>query len=245
VFNVNRHIWVGCLLVTGILSDFLNCAAGSASGLVSYTHFPEKTVLLTFDDGPAASTSKVLDTLKEENIKGLFFLVGANITPARKILMQRMIQEGHMLGNHGYHHVNMTRISEKEQTDSLQKTNDCIASVQPKVQYFRPPGGSRNPLLKRSVTTLGMQMMMWNIDPQDWKKDTSGARPNEKTLVKRVLDGLEKSGNKGIVLLHDIHATTANHLPALVRALKAKGFQFLDPKKVKDYQEGHTAAKKE
>lgn len=240
---MNRYMWIGYLGLAGIISAFLNRAASSAPALVSYANFPENTVLLTFDDGPASSTSKVLDTLKESHIKGLFFLVGANITPARKSLMQRMIQEGHMLGNHGYHHVNMTKISGKEQIDALQKTNDCIASFQPKVHYFRPPGGWRNDVLKRSVTGLDMQIMMWNIDPQDWKKNSDGARPNEKTLVKRVLDGLAQSGNKGIVLLHDIHKTTADHLCALIHALKAQGFQFLDPEKVKDYQ-NNTASKK-
>ena len=78
--------------------------------------------------------------------------------------------------------------------------------------------------------------MLWNIDPQDWKKDASQLRPDGKVLVKRVLEGLKKSGNRGIVLLHDIHKNTACHLPLLINALKEAGFNFLDPNQIVNYQ---------
>ena len=236
MFRSYRYIALSTLAISVLTSVFLNRAIGNVPAMVSYAHFPEKTVLLTFDDGPARSTATVLNILRDEQVKGLFFLVGENITPGRKALMQRMVDEGHMLGNHGYHHVNMTKISSKEQVDALKKTNTCIACFQPKVHYFRPPGGSRNDALKRSVTSLDMQIMMWNIDPQDWKKNADGQRPNQEMLIKRVLDGLKGSGQKGIILLHDIHETTANHLRALIDTLKKKGFKFLDPQKIQDYQ---------
>ncbi|ETZ07569.1 peptidoglycan-N-acetylglucosamine deacetylase [Holospora obtusa F1] len=199
-------------------------------------NFPDSTVLLTFDDGPSKFTENLLKVLKEEGVKAIFFVVGekANTEYGRKIL-KRISDEGHMIANHGYRHVTMTRLTGKEQKISLSKTNDCIKEFQEKVSYFRPPGGSCDGQLKKSVRFLGMQIMFWNVDPKDWKKDKNNKRPSTLILQERILKGLENKNRRGIVLLHDIHSNTVMSVPMIIKILKKNGYSFMDPKNVSNY----------
>ena len=237
--------WKQYILYAGIIHLGLFCANStvrcSDPRVVSYENFPDYTVLLTFDDGPAASTETVLNALNSESIKAIFFIVGENgASKQGQKILERISKAGHMIANHGYHHVTMTKLTEKEQKNSLNKTNACIAPFQKSVLYFRPPGGACNSILKRSVSASGMRVMFWNIDPRDWKKDAKGYRPNSATLQKRILEDLEKQNHRGIILLHDLHLNTALSVPVILKALKERGYRFMNPEDVSRYQELNT-----
>ncbi|GAJ46147.1 peptidoglycan-N-acetylglucosamine deacetylase [Holospora elegans E1] len=236
-----KVVWKRCFIFFGIVCFGIFLGNGkvecSDSRVVSCKNFPDRTVLLTFDDGPSSATKEVLDALKNENASAIFFIVGekANEKEGKKIL-KLIADSGHMIANHGYKHVTMTKLTEKEQISSLDKTNSCIKEFQKTVLYFRPPGGACNNILKRSVNSLGMKIMFWNVDPRDWKKNDCGARPSRSALKERILKGLEDQGHKGIVLLHDIHLNTALAVPMILDALKKNGYSFMKPEDVLKYQ---------
>ena len=239
------RLWRRYLRYAGISSLGFLCTNStvkcSDSRVVSYENFPDHTVLLTFDDGPAASTETVLNALNNQGVKAIFFIVGENgASKQGQKILKRIAKENHMIANHGHRHVTMTNLTEKEQKDSLNKTNACIAPFQKSVLYFRPPGGACNAILKRSVSASGMRVMFWNIDPKDWKKDAKGQRPSSATLQKRILEDLEKQNHRGIILLHDLHLNTALAVPVILKALKERGYRFMKPEDVFRYQKFNT-----
>lgn len=191
---------------------------------------PEKTVVLTFDDGPHyRNTNQILDILKQYQVSGYFFAVGKNIgtigidgkpTLAKSAAtLQRAVQEGHILANHSFSHQVLTKLDSDTQSHELGDTNLLLSAVAGQAtQLFRPPYGSQNDVLLARATELGMRAVLWNIDSLDW------ANPVPDSIVQHVLGELEKS-HRGILLFHDIHKQTVQALPAILTALKANGYR--------------------
>ena len=192
---------------------------------------PDKTVVLTFDDGPHyRNTGKVLDILKEYQVNGYFFAVGKNIgsvvegevVPGKKAkILGRALREGHLIANHSFSHAILTKLDADGQKDELHKTNLLLESLSgTKNIDFRPPYGSKNKDLLRLSDELGMRAVMWNIDSMDW------ADPVPESIVDRVMGELEKS-KKGILLFHDIHKQTVQALPMLLTQLRDQGYRVV------------------
>lgn len=196
---------------------------------------PEKTVVLTFDDGPhRLRTAKILDTLKEYQVKGYFFAVGRNlgkvveddqgqvttqIHPRNKKVIDRILDEGHVLANHSFSHKVLTKLEAQGQEDELAKTNQLIqASTGFANNLFRPPYGSKNAELEKIIAQESMAAIMWNVDSMDW------ADPIPESIAKRTLDILEKK-KKGILLFHDIHKQTVAALPLILQGLAEQGYK--------------------
>jgi peptidoglycan/xylan/chitin deacetylase (PgdA/CDA1 family)/TolA-binding protein len=205
---------------------------------------PEKTVVLTFDDGPhPRNTAMVLDILKQYEVQAYFFSVGKNLgdTADNKVtatrneaIAARILAEGHILANHSYSHAILTKLTDAQRADELQKTNLLISNTKGEAnRLFRPPYGSRDKALDKLTTEEGMISVMWNIDSMDW------ADPIPESIADRTLRELDKY-QKGILLFHDIHKQTISALPDILNALAKEGYRVvtLDGRSFSDNSDG-------
>lgn len=122
----------------------------------------KKKIAITFDDGPSDKyTEKLLDELKKRNVKATFFVVGENAANNREIIL-RMNNEGHLIGNHTYSHINLGTASNCDAMDEIQKTNEIIKEITGKdIEYIRPPFGEYK---DRYVERENMIVVLWDID---------------------------------------------------------------------------------
>ncbi len=176
----------------------------------------DRVVALTFDDGPALYTSAILDTLKEYNTPAAFFCIGRNIT-GNEQLLQRIKDEGHIIGNHSYsHHFWFDMWSAAKMMDDMQQMNDetaRITGLQPLL--FRPPYGVINPKLAAAIKEKKYTSIGWSIRSFDTK-----IKDKEKLLF-RIMTQVKPGG---IILLHDSMEITAAILPDLIQQLRRKGY---------------------
>lgn len=173
-------------------------------------------VALTFDDGPnKVSTKALLEGLKKRDVKASFFLTGRNII-GNEELVKQMHEDGHLIGNHTYDHVHLSRMSEKEACDQITKTNNIIFEITGEYPIFvRPPYGDWKEGVDCTVTMLPIK---WTIDPEDWNTE------NVDLIVSRV----EKKVEDGdIILLHDSYITSVEAALRIVDDLIKKGYEFV------------------
>jgi peptidoglycan-N-acetylglucosamine deacetylase len=175
-----------------------------------------KNIALTFDDGPAASTSKLLDLLKKEDIKATFFVLGKNVS-VHQDTIARMVKEGHQVGMHSWDHPQLTKLSVAQVQDQFNRTHDIIkqASNGYNSQLVRPPYGAINQTVKGAIP---YPLILWSVDPDDWKDR------NSDTVYQRVTSET-KPGS--IVLSHDIYETTIDAYPRIIEYFKNNGFTFM------------------
>ena len=181
----------------------------------------EKVVALTFDDGPRRSTTiPLLDGLKERGVHATFFVVGKNIEGNEDVI-QRMEQEGHLIGNHTFTHVELTTLSHQAALTEITKTNDSIAAITGKTPtLIRPPFGSYNEKIREEIN---MNCVLWNIDPVDWNTT------NVSKVVNRVVNNVSSSPCQcnNIILMHDIFDSSVAAALEIVDQLQAKGYVFV------------------
>ena len=173
-------------------------------------------IALTFDDGPNAQcTGRLLDGLKERGVKATFFLIGANAEENPE-LVKRLHEEGHLIGNHTYHHVDITKKSEDEAKKEIEDTDKVISAITGEhVAYMRPPFG-----VWQKDLELEMEVMpvMWSIDPLDW------TTKNTDEIVNKVVT---EAGENDIILLHDCYESSVDAALRIVDILKEEGFEFV------------------
>lgn len=177
-------------------------------------------VALTYDDGPHPShTPRLLDMLKARNVKATFYVIESNCKRHPDIL-RRMLAEGHEIGNHSATHPNLARLSADQVRRELRVTHETITSttgVAPRT--MRPPYGALTTAQRSWVRQeFGYPTIMWSVDPEDWR------RPGASVVTNRVVSGASPGG---ILLLHDIHASTIDASPGIMDQLLAKGYQFV------------------
>lgn len=200
---------------------------------VSYSQVKiDRPVLaMTFDDGPHPSlTPKLLDILKERNVKATFFLVGRNIRAYPEIV-RRMVAEGHEIGNHTWTHASLTSRSDAQIRDELKKSDDALMEVAGyKTHLIRPPYGAINSRIKGLMfSEFGLTTIMWSVDPQDWR------RPGVSVVTSRLVNGAH---NGAIMLAHDIHPPTIQAVPGMLDQLIAKGYQFVTVSQLINMEKG-------
>ncbi|MBB5034017.1 polysaccharide deacetylase family protein [Prosthecobacter vanneervenii] len=193
-----------------------------AGARISYSSvkISQKTLAMTFDDGPHPSlTPKLLDLLKERNIKCTFFLIGQQVKMYPDIV-RRIIAEGHEIGNHTWTHCSLTSRSDDQIRSELKKSEDAVfevAGVRP--HLVRPPYGAVNTRIKNLMfTEFGYSTIMWSVDPQDWR------RPGVAAVTSRLVNGAHPGA---IMLSHDIHPPTITAMPAMFDQLLSQGYQFV------------------
>lgn len=175
-----------------------------------------KKIALTFDDGPhSVYTEKLLDGLKSRGVVATFFIVGGNIN-GNEHIVKRMYEEGHLIGNHTYSHVELDKLSAAQAEDEIKKTNDIIESITgEEVNYIRPPFGAYN---KSMFKDKNMFVVLWDLDPRDWC--IQSCEPVVNYVVKNV-----KSGQ--IILMHDIFHSSVEAALKIVDILKEQGYEFV------------------
>ena len=173
-------------------------------------------IAITFDDGPSNSwTPALLDGLKERGVKATFFLIGQNAEKSPE-LVKRLDAEGHLIGNHTYHHVEITKVSNDEAYEEITKTNEVIYSITGKnTEYMRPPFGLWQRELELDLEVLPV---MWTIDPLDWTTE------NVDEIVNKVVTEAEEND---IILMHDCYKSSVEAALRIIDILKEKGFEFV------------------
>lgn len=175
-----------------------------------------KRIALTFDDGPSSSvTPGVLDTLKRHNVKATFFVLGSSVIQ-NPGLVKRELEEGHQVGSHSWDHPQLTKQSTQEVYNQILKTQKAVFD---QTGYFpttmRPPYGAVN---KQVAEEIGLPIIQWSVDTEDWKYRNAGI------VTKKVL---ADATDGAIVLMHDIHKTTAASLDTTLTKLKNQGYEFV------------------
>lgn len=148
----------------------------------------EKIVYLTFDMGyEAGYTEKILDVLKENNVKATFFIT-AHYINTQPELVKRMIDEGHIIGNHTVNHKSMPDLSEKEITDEIMKLHSAVyEKFGYEMKYIRPPKGEYSERTLAIMKNLGYTTVMWSFAYDDWDENKQGREEYGKS---KILDNL-------------------------------------------------------
>lgn len=175
-----------------------------------------KKIALTFDDGPCAGcTDQLLDGLKKRNVKATFFLIGKNAENNPK-LVRRIYEEGHLIGNHTYSHVEITKVSDEEAIQELQKTDQIIWKITGEhVQYMRPPFGAWQKELESRLEVLPV---LWTVDPLDWTTE------NVEEIVNKVVTETKEND---IILLHDCYKSSVEAALRIIDDLQKEGYEFV------------------
>lgn len=176
----------------------------------------EKSVILSFDDGPSRNLLPILDTLKQENVPALFFWQSRLLYPQKP--WKRVRDEGHLIGSHTVKHLNLCKLSYEQQYQEIQSSIQTIEAITgTQVRFLRPPFGQFNEDTVRAAEELGVSLVMWQVASMDWElKD----RPEQ--IIANVTENLEDGA---IILLHELRHT-ARILPELIQAIRDKGFGF-------------------
>ena len=190
----------------------------------AYLGNPAKKVLyLTFDAGyENGSTEKILDVLKEEQVPAAFFLVG-NYMEKNADLVRRMVNEGHIVGNHTMHHYDMSKLTEKEAftkelTDLEELYRETTGQELPK--YYRPPQGIYSTENLMTAKELGYKTVFWSLAYVDWNNDS---QPTKEEAFRKLLP---RTHPGAVVLLHSTSATNAEILEELIEEWKDEGYTF-------------------
>lgn len=214
------NVW---LLIAGAFVTL--CLIGSAvraesSGVVQVIENTEpenvKKIALTFDDGPhPVYTPLLLDGLVKRKVKATFFITGEN-AEAYPELVKRMQEEGHLIGNHTYSHIQLTKGNREKFKGELKKTNEIIEEITGQgVTYVRPPYGSWDKSFEKE---LNMIPVLWNIDPLDWCC-------NDASCVIRKVESAARED--AIILLHDSYPSTVTAALQIVDDLQQRGYVFV------------------
>lgn len=175
-----------------------------------------KTVALTFDDGPHHNTARVLDVLQKHEVKAAFFIIGKNIA-GREALLQRLVAEGHQVGNHSFSHHHLFDLwSAKKITQDLRQCQELLEQYQ-STGLFRPPYGVTTPNIRRALTALGLRSVGWNIRSYD--TSAASVAQVKSRIMKRLKPG-------AIILLHDRLDMAPELLEALIPAIKEQQYNF-------------------
>jgi peptidoglycan/xylan/chitin deacetylase (PgdA/CDA1 family) len=176
-------------------------------------------IAMTFDDGPSAeNTPRLLEMLKQRNIKATFFLIGQNAA-SNPDIVRRILADGHEVGNHSWTHPQLSKLSDDRVTAEITQTQDAIKDASGFTPtLIRPPYGAITPRQREWIENrFGLNIILWSVDPLDWK------RPGASVITQRILSQVRPGA---IILSHDIHKQTVDAMPATLDGLIAKGYKF-------------------
>lgn len=173
----------------------------------------KKLVALTFDDGPSATTGRLLDILAEKGVKATFFVLGPR-AEQNPDLLRRQVAE-HEVGSHTMGHIDMTKMSVEAVRADTETMRGVIAAAGGELRLVRPPYGSIGAAAREGT---GTPLMLWTVDPEDW-------RVREAATVRQRVVGAAFDG--AIILMHDIYDSTVEAVGGIIDDLRAQGYEFL------------------
>jgi peptidoglycan-N-acetylglucosamine deacetylase len=191
----------------------VGCTGGAAQEVFNASR-SRRVVALTFDDGPSEYTEGFLDVLRREHVHGTFFEIGEEMA-GREGTMRRILREGDEIGDHTMHHVEYPGYAE---------IAGAAAQIQADTHFkpclFRPPGGAVDSSVIATAGGLGMETILWDVDPSDW------TTPGSAAVYSRVVDAARPGS---IVLMHDgggDRSGTLAALPHIIDTLRGRGYRF-------------------
>ena len=183
----------------------------------------EKVIYLTFDAGyENGSTSAILDALKKHNAPAAFFLVG-NYLETSPDLVKRMISEGHIVGNHTFHHPDMAKIASREAFEKELRDLEALCQEvtgQPMKKYYRPPQGRFSESNLQMARDMGYTTFFWSLAYVDWYEDR---QPSKEEAFEKLLGRIHPGA---IVLLHSTSKTNGEILDELLTRWEEMGYRF-------------------
>ncbi|KAF2082579.1 polysaccharide deacetylase family protein [Flavobacterium sharifuzzamanii] len=223
LYNAIHFLWFVVIILLWIgINAFGSARISSNYHVKAFCSNPletEKKIALTFDDGPCIYTLEVLDLLKKYNAKATFFCIGKNIESHPEIL-QKVIDEGHLVGNHSYSHSKFFDFfNAKKITEELQKTDALLEKfTSKKINFFRPPYGVTTPSIRRALKITGHKTIGWNIRSLD------GGTQNQELIFNRLIKHISPGG---IVLLHDTGKHSVLVLEQFLQFLQQNNYQVV------------------
>lgn len=182
----------------------------------------EKVLYLTFDNGyENGYTKSVLDTLKKENVPAAFFITGHYLKSAPD-LVKRMNKEGHIIGNHSWHHPDLTQVSDEKLKEELALVKKETARItkQKQMTYLRPPRGIFSERTLKVAREEGYTHVMWSLAFVDWQTNNQkGWQYSYDNIMKQIHPG-------AVLLLHTVSKDNAEALPKAIKDLKKQGYHF-------------------
>jgi peptidoglycan/xylan/chitin deacetylase (PgdA/CDA1 family) len=216
-------------------------AAGTVcNGVIvpDHTNF-KKHIALTFDDGPnPATTPKVIQILHKHHAPATFFNNGSRYSAAAKTIAHQIATDpDFILANHSQNHLNLPTLSIAKVKTEIDRTTTLIKAAGEQPKYFRFPFGSANCTTMKLVRDRHYIVVGWSIDSADWCY-AAGGGVCKKSTFKYVPDSMRSNmlayiksqahaTGGGVILMHDIHANTANHLDAILTMLENDGYTFV------------------
>ena len=173
-------------------------------------------IALTFDDGPnPGSTPMLLDGLAERGVKVTFFVIGQNVEKYPDIV-KREAEEGHIVGNHTYNHIEITKVSSEEAEREIMDTSNLVEEITGRpTEYMRPPFGAWQ---KELELNMDVMPVLWTVDPLDWTTE------NEDEIVNKVVTQAKEND---IILLHDCYKSSVKAALRIIDILQKEGFEFV------------------
>ena len=184
-----------------------------------------KRVALTFDDGPNPDvTPQILEILKKYDAKATFFMLGSRVQYYPDIVKD-IYNQGHEIGNHTFNHPQLTKMTEAQILKEYSSTEQAIIqAIGVPSTVFRPPYGATNTQVKNTIDSLHV---LWTIDTLDWKHRSAA----------KILPYVQNSmQNNAIILMHDIHQSTADGLESVLKYLQKNGYEFVTVSEVMKYK---------
>jgi len=194
----------------------------------------DKTISLTFDDGPGPRTAELAEYLAAEGVKATFFINGKNVA-GRQQTIDTIVGRGHLLANHTHNHLQLTKLSGDRVVKEVADTDQLIARAQPQGPFIlRAPFGAWNGNTARAVNATTMNKyvgsVFWDVGgaltssaAADW--DCWGKGVSVERCGALYLNEI-RTKKRGIVLMHDTHGKTVDMMKAILPTLKAEGYKF-------------------
>jgi len=181
----------------------------------------EKVVYLTFDNGyEAGYTSKVLDTLKENDVKATFFITGHYLNTAPE-LVERIINEGHIVGNHTVNHKSMPDLDDEKIKQEVMNLHTAVyEKFNYEMKYIRPPMGEFSERTLDLIKSFGYKTAMWSFAYDDWDENRQGREEYAKDKV------ISNIHNGAIILLHANSKDNCTILDDCIKEIREMGYEF-------------------
>jgi len=230
-FKYGLPIYFYCLLLIAYsLIVFWGCINVSSNffiPIICKADTDKNEISISFDDGPAENhTTEILQVLKSENVKATFFCIGNRIKGCENIL-QRINEEGHIIGNHSFsHHFWFDMYSAKKMQQDLKQMDaemERVTGLRPKL--FRPPYGVTNPNLAKAIKKGGYIPVGWSVRSLDT------VAKDEQQLLKKINAGIKPGA---VFLFHDTCKITLDVLPEFIQEVKKRGYNIIPLDKLLD-----------